>query len=187
MLAAFRCAPRSFPQNPRPCYHRPVPVYPVNILNAAPHWDPAKWTDIVLFHGTTRTDANNIMHNGIDLKSCRPNTDFGPGFYLTSLRRQARHWAWLRYYPRGGRLSGGAGPNAPVVMKFALPRQALAQLEALQFFVRGSYDDEDYWSFVQHCRQNPSVPGPPFLGMPPNIHRSAPLSPWYDIVAGPVA
>ncbi len=73
-------------------------------------------------------------------------------------------------------------------MKFVLPRQELAVLESLQFFVRGSYDDEDYWSFVQHCRQNPAPPGaPPYLSVPPNVHRPVPLAPWFDIVAGPVA
>ncbi|HWE02125.1 MAG TPA: DUF3990 domain-containing protein [Tepidisphaeraceae bacterium] len=162
--------------------------YPVTILNPAPRWDPDKWDDIVLYHGTTRKVAIEIMLHGIDTAYCRPNTDFGPGFYLTSLKRQARHWAWLRYYPRRGALPGGTGPNGPVVMKFVLSRQALAKLDALQFFVRGSYDDEDYWSFVQHCRQNPAPTGPPpYSATPPNVHRRTALTPWYDIVAGPVA
>jgi hypothetical protein len=163
-------------------------LYPVNILNPAPRWDPRQWEHIVLFHGTTGNDANNIWQKGIDARYFRPNTDFGPGFYLTSLKPQARHWAWLRYYPHRGGLPGGKSPNGPVVLTFVLSRQVLAELEALQFFVRGSYGNEDYWSFVQHCRQNPAPAGPPpYSGVPPNVHRPPPLTPWYDIVAGPVA
>jgi hypothetical protein len=165
-------------------------TYSANLHDPAPHWDPHKWNQLVLFHGTTRRDVDRILApgNGIKVSYCRPDTDFGPGFYLTSLERQAKHWAWLRYYGRRGSLPGGAGPNYPVVIKFVLDRSALAPLNALQFFVRGSYDDENYWSFVQHCRQNPApAAAPPYTTTPPNIHRPPPQTPWYDVVAGPVA
>ena len=36
-----------------------------------------------LYHGT------NIQFNEVNLKRCRPNKDFGQGFYLTDLKQQA--------------------------------------------------------------------------------------------------
>lgn len=36
-----------------------------------------------LYHGT------NVEFENIDLKKCRPNKDFGRGFYLTDIRKQA--------------------------------------------------------------------------------------------------
>ncbi|HYV34239.1 MAG TPA: hypothetical protein VE988_00960 [Gemmataceae bacterium] len=45
-------------------------------------------------------------------------------------------------------------------------------------FVTGSYDNEDYWSLVQHCRQS----------TPATVYNHARLpGAWYDVVLGPVA
>src|SRR5207253_3837631 len=33
-----------------------------------------------------------------DLTAGRVDRDFGRGFYTTTLEKQARHWAWLRFY-----------------------------------------------------------------------------------------
>jgi hypothetical protein len=44
--------------------------------------------------------------------------------------------------------------------------------------VSGDYDNEDFWSLVQHCRQSkPKAP---------NDHKRPPTG-WYDLVMGPVA
>ena len=45
---------------------------------------------IKLYHGT------NIDFDSIDLNKCRPNKDFGKGFYLTHIRKQAEAMAIRR-------------------------------------------------------------------------------------------
>mgnify|MGYP002625486024 FL=1 len=45
---------------------------------------------MILFHGT------NIPFDNIDLSKCRPNKDFGRGFYLTSIESQAVEMAQRR-------------------------------------------------------------------------------------------
>ena len=45
---------------------------------------------MILFHGT------NIAFDSIDLSKCRPNKDFGRGFYLTSIESQAIEMAQRR-------------------------------------------------------------------------------------------
>ena len=43
---------------------------------------------MILYHGS------NVEVSEIDLKRCRRFKDFGQGFYLTSLKEQARDWAF---------------------------------------------------------------------------------------------
>jgi hypothetical protein len=45
---------------------------------------------MILFHGT------NVQFESIDLSKCRPNKDFGKGFYLTSIESQAIDMAQRR-------------------------------------------------------------------------------------------
>lgn len=45
---------------------------------------------MILYHGT------NIQFDSIDLSKCKPNKDFGKGFYLTSLESQAIDMAQRR-------------------------------------------------------------------------------------------
>ena len=55
-----------------------------------------------LYHGT------NIDFTDINLSVCRPNKDFGQGFYLTEIKRQALLMAIRRDVPsskKGHRLS----------------------------------------------------------------------------------
>ena len=59
---------------------------------------------MILFHGT------NIAFDSIDLSKCRPNKDFGRGFYLTSIESQAIEMAQRRCnFKEGG---------SPIVQKY---------------------------------------------------------------------
>jgi hypothetical protein len=73
-------------------------VPPKNILSAhqAPPWQPARSEVIVLWHGTLSIFRHGI-ESGIDLSKCAVDTDFGRGFYTTTVERQARFWAWDRF------------------------------------------------------------------------------------------
>lgn len=128
---------------------------------------PKHWTnqDIDLYHGTTQSAAQAIVSSGIALAWCSSLTDFGQGFYTTTLERQAITWAYTRAALVGG---------TPAYIRFRVSRDALSELETL-FFVRGSFDAEDFWSFVFYCR----------TGNPGHQHGGG-LS-FYDVVVGPVA
>jgi len=128
---------------------------------------PAAWAnqDLELYHGTTLKAANAIASQGIALPLCSSLTDFGKGFYTTTLQRQAITWAYTRAAIVGGK---------PAYLSYRVNRDALSGLETL-FFVRGSFDADDYWSLVFHCRSG--NPG----------HRSAGPLPFYDVVVGPFA
>ena len=150
----------------------------IPLLNPAPPWprDP-----VTLLHGCVASGAVEILKHGVDPTKGRLDADFGQGFYLTTSLRQARHWAWLKFYdlaPSKQTASGG-----PVVLSFTLPLAQIATLDSI-VFVRGDYAYDDYWSMVQHCRQSSSV-------APQNHRNTADLSPtpdnWYDLVFGPVA
>lgn len=53
-------------------------------------------------------------------------------------------------------------------------------------FVRDDYDNDDFWSLVQHCRG--SVPADPSRGIAEVVrdHRRPPTG-WYQLVSGPVS
>jgi hypothetical protein len=153
----------------------------VPVLHPAPPWQPALSDYQILWHGCTALDKNGIEKSGIDLTRCAVDSDFGRGFYTTTLERQARQWAWGRFYDWQAKNPTGTG-NQPVVLRFRVPRYTAAtpgldQLLSLEF-VRGVYDNEEFWSLVQHCRS--SIPASP------NNHRH-PKTGWYQLVSGPVA
>ncbi len=147
----------------------------LQIYDKAPAWN-ARRTYVQLWHGCTGNDYLQIMTK-IDLSISRVDTDFGPGFYTTTLKRQARHWAWERYYalPYRSRVS-----NQPVVLGFRFLREDLAKLESMHF-VRGDYDATDYWSLVQHCRQSSGI------AINNHQHSDPARNGWYDMVGGPAA
>jgi hypothetical protein len=167
----------------------------VPILHAAPDWQPDLSDYLILWHGCTALDKNKIEASGIDLSYCAVDTDFGRGFYTTTLERQARQWAWTRYYDWQARNPTATG-NQPVVLRFRVrrystrsrpkkPGKGLDKLLSLQF-VRGDYDSDDFWSLVQYCRK--SVPANPRTGQPAVVHdHKRPPSGWYEMVSGPVA
>ncbi len=126
---------------------------------------PPNWTNqpLILYHGTADREVSSIL-NSVNISQGRVNTDFGRGFYTTTVERQARTWA--------SRLSQRKGGTQPAVIRFDVNRDALADLECL-WFVRGSFDADDFWSLVFHCRRG-------------NDHARTTNQGWYDVVIGPV-
>lgn len=148
----------------------------------AKSWSHPDWCSQhqFLWHGCVSYDAQKIMSYGVDPMAGRVNTDFGRGFYTTTLERQARHWAWERYYAT----PAGSGPFFPVVIRFRVERTSLAALQHLAFVSGDYHHDEDYWSLVQWCRQSTPV----IVNNHKCTKLSAPISAnWFDVVYGPVA
>ncbi len=129
-------------------------------LPGIPIWNDQ---DIVLYHGTLDAHVASILQR-VDLNRCRHFRDFGRGFYTTTKRTQAERWA--------NDLAAQTAGSAPAVIEFTMQRNNLALLDAL-FFVRGTADAVDFWSFVQFCRSSAT-----------DHARTHTL--WYDVVVGPV-
>jgi hypothetical protein len=128
---------------------------------------PAPWTNqyLTLYNGTLDIYVSSILA-GVKVSKGRSHTDFGMGFYTTTVERQAQSWAW--------QLSQHTSGTLPAVIRFDVNRDDLAALQCLGF-VRGSFDADDFWSIIFHCRT-----GSPNHSRPMN-------SGWYDVVFGPVA
>lgn len=133
---------------------------------------------LAVFHGTDDAvvpAASKVrLHNRVsgwqvNLTRCRPFTEFGQGFYVTTSEHQAQQWANQRVL-RSSVTPGARHPTA-VVLSFQLDRDWLGTLEALTF-VRPI---NDFWDLVQACRN----------GFPPH-QRSPPYNRCYDVVYGPV-
>jgi hypothetical protein len=159
----------------------------VPILDPAPGWI-APLTGplsryVTLWHGCT-TDDKNAIEKGVDPAKGRPNTDFGRGFYTTTIERQAKQWAWTRFYdPKFARKPA----IQPVVLRFVVDRHDLANLKCVSFG-SGDYHNENFWSLVQHCRQSSPLTDP----LPHIVNDHAgPIAEggyqWYDVAYGPVA
>jgi hypothetical protein len=131
-------------------------------------YPPPLWSnqDIVLYHGTVDTYVSALTTGAVRVSSGKAGTDFGPGFYTTTVQRQARMWA--------AQLSAARPGTAPAVVQFTLARNSLAALQTLAF-ARGDFDADDFWSLIHHCRLGASG------------HGRAGYSPYYDLVYGPVA
>lgn len=145
-------------------------------MPAAPFNTPVAWTnqDITLYHGTLTAHVPSLS-KGINPLLGRSCTDFGIGFYTTTLLDQAKSWAWQA----ACRAVAAGNPTATgSVLVYTLNRERAAALDSLAF-VRGDSDAEDFWSFVFHCRNGlpghgRRLPGPAAKAV-------------YDIVYGPVA
>jgi hypothetical protein len=120
---------------------------------------------LTLYHGTTRSNIPSILTGFVPARG-RPYTDFGQGFYTTTVERQARSWAW--------QLSQRTLGDQPAIIRFDVNRDNLAVLECLSF-VRGTRSADDFWSLVIHCRTGASA------------HGRTRNQGWYDVVIGPVA
>ena len=132
-------------------------------------YPPPAWAnqDIVLYHGTVDTFAGAIVKGPIRASFGRTHTDFGPGFYATTLLRQAHTWA--------AQIAASRPGTRPSVVELQVSRNDLATLQTLAF-VRGDFHADDFWSLIHYCRN-----GATDHGRPPH------LSPYYDVVYGPVA
>jgi hypothetical protein len=139
----------------------------------APFNIPPTWSNgpLVVYHGTLAIHAASIQAHGVNPLTGRVGTDFGPGFYTTTVERQAKSWAFLT---AAASTVGGIGGSAGAVVRLEVDRDALARLDSIGF-IRGDYDAEDFWSLVFHCRQGG-------LG-----HARPPAAPYYDVAYGPVA
>lgn len=128
---------------------------------------PSNWTNqlLTLYHGTLDAHVASILA-GINLSFGRAHTDFGKGFYTTTVETQARAWAW--------QLSQRSPGSLPAVIRFDVDRDRLAALECL-WFVRGSFNADDFWSLVFHGRRGGRQ------------HARTTNQGWYDVVIGPVA
>lgn len=135
-----------------------------------------KWNNpsLYVYHGTdslsagagTTPPGSPLPGFAPNLARCRPNTDFGQGFYVTTRLHQAKQWANLKV----ARMPAKPQPKA-VVIRFALDRDWLAGLDSL-VFVRPI---ADFWDLVTDCRH----------GFRPH-QRPAPYPSPYDVVYGPV-
>lgn len=123
---------------------------------------------LTLYHGTVKVHADNILKTGVKLLSNRA-LDFGTGFYTTTSQFQARRWAIT--VSRLAKLRDFSEEDRkPVVLRFSVHREDLAQFEFLGF-VRPT---DDYWQLVKHCRSSST-----------NTNRKA--ATWYDVCLGPLA
>lgn len=135
------------------------------------------WTNgpLVLYHGTTDIGASAIsspsreLPHSISLSKGRAKTDFGRGFYLTTVLAQAESWANRLFRNRRRKPQP---PTCAVVLRFEVDRNQLAPLLSLCFVTDSS--NSDYWDFVSHCRDE--------LGS----HRLQ-GDRNYDVVFGPVS
>ena len=131
----------------------------------------------VLYHGTDTAVLSPLipnLHNllngfKIDLKRCRPDSDFGRAFYATTNEQQAREWANARVRQARNAIRPNLTTTA-VLLTFPVDRSALAGLDTL-CFVRPT---ADYYALVDDCR----------LGFP--AHGRQPPKTAYDVVLGPV-
>jgi hypothetical protein len=138
-----------------------------------------KWLnkDLYVYHGT---DSNSVGASSItsgtslpftvSLPLCRPYTDFGQGFYVTTYLHQAEQWANKRTVAVNAALPSAAAPTVALVLQFRLSRDWLASLEGLSFVV----ETPDFWALVDDCRSR----FPPHQRTGPQIE--------YDVVYGPV-
>ena len=150
-----------------PCLIYTAKVAALPVVHPAPLWTNQNLT---LYHGTVDPFAMAIVTGPVLTSRGRTHTDFGPGFYTTTILRQAQMWA--------AQLAAMKENVAAAVVQLIVPREDLAELDALAF-VRGDFHADDFWSLVHHCRQGATD------------HGRTPIAPHYsrlyDIVYGPVA
>ena len=116
---------------------------------------------LVVYHGTDNLSATAIRRSGIDRSKFRPKTDFGSGFYVTTVLHQAEQWA-------NQRTRRTASAHNAEVLEYTLARDELASLDHLAFVV----DSRDYYDLIAFCR----------AGNPSHGRQAA-----YDVVYGPVS
>lgn len=123
---------------------------------------------LTVYHGCDDASAASIARYGVSLGACRPGSDFGQGFYVTTNERQAMDWANARY-----RLRMRRGATSAAVLSFGIHRHSVGRLAAMAFVRDGA--GSDYWALVDHCRNGGDHQHP---------NRA---NGFYDVVAGPVS
>jgi hypothetical protein len=113
---------------------------------------PPRWGNapLVVYHGTDTTalgvsgglTIGGTVRFRVNISRCRPFTDFGQGFYVTTHLHQARQWANAKV------IRTPAASSRALVLMFTLDRDWLASLEGLDF-VRPI---QDFWNLVYDCR-----------------------------------
>ncbi len=73
--------------------------------------------DIVVYHGTVDSFAPVVEKGVIQVSLGRTHTDFGPGFYTTTLLRQAHTWA--------AEIAASKAGTKPAVIEITILREDL--------------------------------------------------------------
>ena len=94
---------------------------------------------MIVYHGGTET----VEH--ANCKCGRRNLDFGQGFYVTNIRKQAEDWA---------KLMADRRKTAPILNRYRLNRAAVLAEAHCKLFK--AYD-EDWLDFIVASRQGRSV------------------------------
>lgn len=129
---------------------------------------------LILYHGTTNDAAtaikkpSRVRPHSIDFNLCKPLRDFGRGFYLTTVLKQAKSWADQKFRQR----TASKQVVSSAVLRFEVDRDQLAPLLSLCFVTDSA--GPDYWDFVQHCRK----------GTATHLFQG---NKNYDVVFGPVS
>ena len=110
---------------------------------------------ITLYHGS------NMEIDTIDLNRCRPDKDFGQGFYLTDIRKQAEFMALRR--------TRIMGEGMPMVTAYTFDE---ASLYDGSLKVKVFYAPCEEWALFVLANRNASISG---------------FKHDYDVVIGPVA
>ena len=95
--------------------------------------------EVIVYHGGTEI----VKHP--DCKCGRRNLDFGQGFYVTDIRKQAEDWA---------KLMADRRKMTPVLNRYRLNRDAIMAKEHCKLFK--AYD-EDWLEFIVASRQGQPV------------------------------
>ena len=116
---------------------------------------------MILYHGS------NVDIKEIDLSKCRPNKDFGKGFYLTTMKEQAERMAL-----RVARMYGGM----PYINEYSFDESVLSLNE---LNIRTFKTPSNEWAqFVITNRNYKRIE---------NIPQDNNIDNRYDIVIGPIA
>lgn len=107
-----------------------------------------------LYHGT------NIDFTAIDIQKCKPNKDFGRGFYLTDIKKQALNMAVRRCDIENN--------GTPIVLEYEFDENALTSGELKVKNFEGV--SKEWAKFIIQNRQTKGK----------HMHE-------YDIVIGPIA
>ena len=93
---------------------------------------------VEVFHGTLEAEIDAIQR-GVSVRRGFPFTDFGRGFYTTSLEAQARRWATQRVDTAGG---------CGAIIRFEIDTEALEQFSVLDL----AHADGEFWEIVDRYR-----------------------------------